>query len=428
MTVGAPPELASGQSGIASVDALDSLQESRDLRTDVLVVGAGHYGMAVAQDLHSRGLDVVSVGRPFETWHRHTLEVMHLRSDPRGSSVWSPDDRYDFPGFLRDEGRPADEHAVVPVSLYRRYLRQVEDEVPFRVVRGLVDRLDITDGMADGGGFEARGRTDRRSGQPSRSFCVRAAACVVATGLGGHRHLPAAFRELPAALVVHSWDTRRIEAARGSRVLVVGTGQSAAESVLSLITETSAGPANEVTWAVKRSPFFFREPLRLPTPLFKLLLAGSHLLYRLPPIVLRALGRATFRTTITPKLTSVWTDPSVKKLTADADGLGLEATVDGVVCSLDGRAYDLVVSATGYRYSLLGLPFLSDRLAARLGPVEGAPCLEIDFSCAVPDLYFVGGIAEPTHGPAMRFVLGARHAARRVGERLERRIQSRIAA
>lgn len=399
---------------------------------DVLVVGAGPYGIAVAQELHGRGLDVVSIGRPFETWHRHTLEVMNLRSDPRGSSVWSPDDRYDFPGFLREEGRPAGEHAVVPVSLYRRYLQQVEEELPFRVVRGLVDRLDLVDGSVgggfEGGGFEARGRTDRTQEPSSRPFRVRASACVVATGLGGHRHLPPAFRELPAERVAHSWDTRRIESARGRRVLVVGTGQSAAESVQSLITETSDGPANEVTWAVKRSPFFFREPLRLPTPLFKLLLAGSHLLYRLPPPVLRALGRATFRTTITPKLKSVWTDPQVKKLTSDADGLGMEATADGVVCSLDGRVYDLVVSATGYKYSLLGLPFLSDGLAARLGPVDHPPRLQADFSCAVPDLYFVGGIAEPTHGPAMRFVLGARHAARRVGERLEHRFQSLRAA
>lgn len=396
--------------------------------SQVVVVGAGPYGIAVALELHYRGLDVVVVGRPFATWHHHTLEVMNLRSDPRGSSVWSPDDRFAFPDFLRRGGFGAGDHSIVPISRYRRYLRQVEEDLPFPVMRGLVDRLDTQ----RGGGFEARGRLDpvtvSDAASPKEAFRVRADAAVVATGLGGHRHLPPALRDLPADRVAHSWDAARIEAARGRRVLVIGTGQSAAESVLSLISESTQGPANDVVWAVKRSPFFFREPLRLPTPLFKLMLAGSHLLYRLPPPVLRALGRATFRTTITPKLRSVWTDPSVRKLTTDAAGLGLEATDGGVQCRADGHIYDLIVSATGYRYSLLGLPFLTDRLAALLGSPQEPPKLAADYSCVVPDLYFIGGIAEPSHGPAMRFVLGARHAARRVGERLERRFRVQRAA
>ncbi|MDA8016027.1 MAG: SidA/IucD/PvdA family monooxygenase [Thermoanaerobaculia bacterium] len=396
-----------------------------DRRAQVLVVGAGPYGIAVAQELHCRGLDVVVIGRPFETWHRHTLDVMNLRSDPRGSSVWSPDARFDFPTFLRRIGHTAGEHDIVPVSLFRRYLSEVEHQLPFPVVQGIVEELASGN---DGYGFEALGRLDSRTkARQIRSFRVSADVAVIATGLGSHRHLPAAFRELPADRVAHSWDTERIQATRSRRVLVVGTGQSAAESVLSLTTETENGPANEVSWAVKRPPLFFREPLRLPTPLFKLVLAGSHLIYRLPPPILRTLGKATFRTTITPTLKRVWLDPSVEKLTADAEGLGLTLEASGIRCRVDGRLYDQIVSATGYRYSLLGLPFLSDPLASRLGGADKPPALAADFSCAVPDLYLVGGIAEPTHGPAMRFVLGARHAARRVGERLEARFQAQAA-
>ena len=66
----------------------------------VLIIGAGPYGIAVAQELWHRGLEPVVVGVPFNTWHRHTLDIMDLRSDPRGSSVFSPDNRYDFPSYL----------------------------------------------------------------------------------------------------------------------------------------------------------------------------------------------------------------------------------------------------------------------------------------------------------------------------------------
>ncbi|MCG8457478.1 MAG: hypothetical protein MI919_14485, partial [Holophagales bacterium] len=76
------------------------MKQNASIHTPVLIIGAGPYGIAVAQELWHRGLEPVVVGEPFETWHRHTLDIMSLRSDPRGSSVWSPDGRYDFPRFL----------------------------------------------------------------------------------------------------------------------------------------------------------------------------------------------------------------------------------------------------------------------------------------------------------------------------------------
>lgn len=380
----------------------------------VLVIGAGPYGVAVAQELWHRGRErdaaPLVVGEPFETWHRHTLDVMRLRSDPRGSSIVSPDGRYDFPSFLErhaGEAETEEDEDVVPVSLYRRYLEEVEQDLPFPLIRGRVERLE----RKDDGGFEARGRD-----AAGESFRVEAPRVVVATGLGGHRHLPAALRRLPAEHVLHSWDTRAIEDLRDARVLVIGGGQSAAESVLAL----APGERNRVTWALKRAPLFFREPLRVPTPLFKLMLAGSRLLFMLPPPILRAVGRATFRTTITPSLKPVWQSAAVEKKITDAAGLGLEPVVgdDGEVTGIrdaDGEVYDAVVSATGYRHTLAGLPFLSNELVEALGGADAAPELDGDFACAVPGLYFAGGIAEPTHGPAMRFVLGSRHAARRLG-------------
>lgn len=411
-----------------------SVPTSPVVRADVLVVGAGPYGIAAAQELWHRGHEVVVVGDPFATWHHHTLDVMSLRSDPRASSVWSPDDRYSFPEFLgeaRDtggsEGDGGDQD-VVPVALYRDYLRRVEERLPFRLVRGLVGSLDSEAAGGRGEGtFRALGKT-LPEGYASRRFEIHAPTVVIATGLGGHRHVPEALRELPAERLVHSWDTERIDSVHGAKVLLVGGGQSAAESADSLTRRRQGEDPNRLTWAVKRRPLFFREPLRVPTPLFKLMLAGSHLLYRLPPPLLRALGRATFRTTITPRLKPVWQDPSIRKRITDAEGLGLETTGDGIHCRLDGETYDLVVSATGYRYSLRGLPFLSDRLVARVGPPERPPRVGADFSCSVPGLYLIGGIAEPTHGPAMRFVLGARHAARRLGESLEQAPASRHAA
>lgn len=384
----------------------------------MLVIGAGPYGVAVAQALwhrgRERGAEPLVVGEPFATWHEHTLDVMSLRSDPRGSSIFSPDGRYDFPAFLERHAGELEDDDVVPVSLYRRYLEDVERSLPFPLIRGQVERLESVERTEGRDAvFVARGRD--ASGRP---FRVEAPWVVVATGLGRHRHLPAALRHLPRERVLHSWDAQAIEDVADARVLVIGGGQSAAESVLAL----APGERNRVTWALKRPPLFFREPLRVPTPLFQLMLAGSRLLFMLPPPILRAVGRAAFRTTITPSLKPVWESESVERKITDAAGLGLEPVAgegdgDDVlgIRDADGDVYDVVVSATGYRHTLAGLPFLSDELVERLGGADAAPELDGDFACAVPGLYFAGGIAEPTHGPAMRFVLGSRHAARRLG-------------
>jgi hypothetical protein len=364
------------------------------METRNLIVGAGPYGLAIAHELWRRGVDFAVVGEPFETWHRHTLSSMTLRSDCRASALPARGDRYSLVRYLERNGR-REEIERTPVTTFRRYLRAVTEELPFPVVRDRVTHL-----ARQNGGFVATGPGGTE---------VAASTVVVATGLGSHRYLPPPVRDLPAGRVLHSWQVGAIEALDGERVLVIGTGQSAAETVAHL------RDGNRVTWALRREPLFFREPLRLPTPLFKAVLAGSRALYRLPPAVLRTVGRGVFRTTITPDLEPVYHDPAVTKLFGDAEELGLRATPDGVFCDgVDGDAagtpFDRVIAATGYRYTVGGLPFLDDELAAELGGR-----LDADFRTAVPGLHLVGGIAEPTFGPAMRFILGARHAARRMG-------------
>ena len=219
-------------------------------------------------------------------------------------------------------------------------------------------------------------------------------------------------RALPAGRVLHAWQTREIEAIRQQRVLVVGGGQSAAETVAHL------RPGNRVTWALRHKPLFMREPLRLPTPLFRAVIATSHGLYRLPAALVRAFGRAVFHTTITPDLRPAFDDPQVPKVFAAAAELGLRQTAGGVHVAAAGDTFDRVVAATGYRFSLGNLSFLSEALRDALGNPGQPPALDARLESAARNLYMIGGIAEPTFGPAMRFIFGSRAAARRLGRHL----------
>jgi len=177
---------------------------------------------------------------------------------------------------------------------------------------------------------------------------------------------------------------------------------------------------NRVTWALRHRPVFFSEPLRVPAPLFKAFLIASRGLFRLPPAVVRAVSSPIFRPTVTPRLKKVFADPGVRKVAGDVRGLSLRVTSRGAASGTGGPTFDRVVAATGFRFSLAGLPFLSRPLAERLRGSGPVPRLGPDFQTAVPRLYLTGGIAEPTFGPAMRFIFGSGHAARRLGAELAR--------
>jgi hypothetical protein len=104
---------------------------------------------------------------------------------------------------------------------------------------------------------------------------------------------------------------------------------------------------------------------------------------------------------------------------------GAEAHGGGAVLNLqapDGEERRLatghVIAATGYRFALSSLPFLSAGLLGQLRSVQQTPILSPYFESSVPGLYFTGLASANTFGPAMRFLHGAEFTARRVSRHL----------
>lgn len=372
------------------------------MRTQVLILGAGPYGIGIAQALFERGIDFVLVGVPFELWKHHTLNTMLLRSDVNSSEIYSGTGRYRVERFLAESGNEVPHRMTVQV--FREYLDWVLEELPFEVLQTRVAELEWE-------GEDFRAVLD--SGE-----ILHARYAVVATGLGGHQNWPAALAGLDRGRLLHSWETEGIEALQGERALLIGGGQSAAETVEALRLRK-----NRVTWVLRRRPSFFSEPLRLPTPLFKLVLRSSALLYSLPRPIIRPLSRLIFRTTITPNLRPVYTDKAVQKVFADAEDLGLECNGEGVTSRHTKETYDRVISATGYRFSLGGLPFLGPELLRRLGPEDSVPSLDRSFRTPMEEFFLAGGIAEGAYGPAQRFILGSWQAAPRIARALSQMTQ-----
>ena len=86
--------------------------------SDVLVIGAGPYGLSIAAHLRDLGIDHTVVGRPVDTWRAHCPQGMYLKSEPYASWMATPREEIDLAGYCQEKGL---EHVdrVGPLPLQR---------------------------------------------------------------------------------------------------------------------------------------------------------------------------------------------------------------------------------------------------------------------------------------------------------------------
>ncbi len=57
---------------------------------DVVVIGAGPYGLSIAAHLASSGLRTLAFGTPMQTWRSHMPDGMKLKSEGFASTLYDP--------------------------------------------------------------------------------------------------------------------------------------------------------------------------------------------------------------------------------------------------------------------------------------------------------------------------------------------------
>ncbi|WP_104992369.1 ArsO family NAD(P)H-dependent flavin-containing monooxygenase [Deinococcus sp. NW-56] len=198
---------------------------------DVIVVGAGQAGLAVARELSRTALSfsvLDAQDRPGAAW-RHAWDSLRLFSPARWSSL---------PGFLMPGGEgeyPQRDEVIAYLAEYeRRYGLPVERPVRVRAV------------TRDSEGF--------RLETSQRTYSTR--FLVSATGTWEAPFIPdIPGREQFGGTQVHSAFYRRAEDLAGQRVLIVGGGNSGAQ----ILAEVSR--VADVTWATLTPPSFLPDDL-----------------------------------------------------------------------------------------------------------------------------------------------------------------------
>jgi hypothetical protein len=380
--------------------------------SDVVVVGAGPYGLSVAAHLNAYGVNVRVFGESMSFWDRNMPEGMCLRSPWEASQLSDPARSLTIDAFQTATGvrvsRP------VPIGHFVAYGRWFQSRaVPNLEQRKVVEIEKNTSGfrvvLADG---EA----------------VRCGRVVIAGGIGPFAVRPPQFAGLPRDLASHSSEQRDLSIFRGKRVVVIGGGQSALESA-ALLHESQANVEllvreNTVQWTWQRPWLHTFRPVGAVLyawpdvgPAFISHAVARPGLYRMLPRWLQDSWRAkSVRPNgvgwLKPRLRDVRISTGLAVLSASARGNQVELKLS------DGshELVDHVLMATGYRIDVRKYEFLSASLVSALRLIGGCPVLGRGFESSIPGLHFLGAPAVWSYGPLMRFVAGADFAARTVSQ------------
>ena len=404
----------------STVVAAPTLSVRRRVQSkEVVVIGAGPYGLSAAAHLQHAGAEPYVVGQSMAFWKQNMPGGMLLRSKSEASNIDAPQKHLSIAAYEKAIGRKIAD--PLPIEDFIAYGDWFQKQVAPKL-----DTRQVQNVSHDGSLFEISFDVGEK---------VQAKSVVLALGIGPFFRRPEQFAGIPRELAPHSSDLNDFSQVGGKRVAVIGKGQSALEYA-ALLHENHAD-----VQIITRAPGLTFRPLAWRKNLFRKLtpwpLRGlSHRI--LPPTDLGDIWTA--RKMANPDLFRRQSPEVQEKLLKDcAKPVGaywLPSRLErvpvrtGVSVTSAGRAgsklkivlsdgaadqMDLVVLATGYRIDISKYHILDQSLKQHVQQTaDGYPVLDTTLQTTVDGLYMVGVIAEKTLGPTLRFVTGTSNAGPRL--------------
>jgi len=377
--------------------------------TDVAIIGAGPHGLAAAAHLRRAGVSTHILGEPMSFWQGMPAGML-LRSNWPASCIAEHEGPLSLDSYCAERGLSFG--LPIPLNTFIDYGLWVQGKVASDVDRRTVRSVDGEQGrfglqLADGDRMTAR-------------------HVVVAAGIREFASVPPAAAGLPAELASHTGAHADPGQFAGSRVLVVGGGQSALESA-ALLHEHGAYPEvavreDHLNWLHggryhrklgRLAPLVYAPTDVGPMGLSRIV-AVPDLFRRLPrslqdPLAYRAI-RPAGALWLAARLADVPITMSRAVTSAVPAARGLRVTFS------DGASgtFDHMLLGTGYKIDITRYPFLPPSLTARIRRADGYPVLRPGMESSVPGLFFVGAPAAWSFGPIMRFVAGGWYGSRSV--------------
>jgi pyridine nucleotide-disulfide oxidoreductase len=373
----------------------------------VVVLGAGPYGLSAAAYLRAAGVDTHVFGRPMSFWQDKMPKGMCLRSNWGASHIADPRGELTLEAYCRENGN----HVAKPIPLDRFvnygewFQRKAVPDLDRREIRSIEPGLN---------GF----RIALSDGETLKSKRV-----VIAAGIERFAAVPSEFDRLPSSLASHSSQHKDLGIFSGKSVVVVGAGQSALESA-ALLMETGASVEvlcrrDSLRWVGLHprlhhlgflSKMLYSERDVGPAGISRLV-AAPNLFRRLPRWFQDRTAYRAIRPAVAgwleSRITNVPVSFSCRVTAAEVshDRLRLKIS-DGTE-----RLVDHALLATGYRVDVTKYSFLAPELIGNLKTFNGFPILKRGLETSIPGLHIVGKPAAWSFGPIVGFVSGAGFAS-----------------
>lgn len=381
---------------------------SRSPECDIVIIGAGPYGLSAASFLKAKGFEIHVFGEPMDFWANMMPQGMLLRSPREASSIADPGAAFTLEAYERASS--TESRAPIPLKTFveygrwfRNHLGPYVDATPVSLIKREQSHFHIA---------------------LNNGVSMRSRRVVIAAGVGPFRNKPPVFGDLPSEQSSHCYEGKKIAELAGKRVAVIGAGQSALESAALLF---EAGADVEVI-------------AKIPA----LRWIGSHRWLHQLGIISKALYSkhdvgpvGVSRLVAYPKLVSFipltlrdkirvravrpagaqWLPQrlSAVKITTGRTVHLAQSIRDEVQLKLDDgteRRVDHVLLGTGYDVDIGRYEFLSPKLSGEICRQGGYPKLQAGFQSSVPGLYFIGAAAARSFGPLLYFVAGTQFASK----------------
>ncbi|MGI8740443.1 MAG: NAD(P)-binding domain-containing protein [Gammaproteobacteria bacterium] len=333
-----------------------------DRQCDLLIIGAGPFGLAMAAYARHLDIDHLVVGNPMSFWKEHMPAGMLLRS----ACDWHLDAAcvYTIERFVDDQGLKSADVTPLSLEFYLSYAQWFQQQAAIEAMPSHVRRLD----MVDRGG--ARFQAEIENGD-----VIRAKHVLLAIGFTHFAHQPGELiARLPRNRFKHTCDLVDLEGLKGKRCLIVGGRQSSLEWAALL---NDAGAETVHVSYRHDSPRFVESDWAWVNPLIERFVTAPGWYRALPSNEREALnyrfgveGRLKVEPWLEPRCrtdqSKLWPRTQIESAMTRPDGEIQVALNNGSVL-----AVDQIILATGYKADISkaassGQPAVEARVTRRL--------------------------------------------------------------
>jgi thioredoxin reductase len=375
--------------------------------TDLLIIGAGPFGLAMAAYAQHFKIDHLILGKPMDFWQRNMPKGLILRSDCN----WhlDPLNIHTIHHYLRAKNLTPAEVEPLSLEFYLSYTKWFQEQKQLEAHPAFVQRLDHAN--AANHTFEAT---------LDDGEIIQAKNVLLALGFRYFKHIPAELATIfPARRFSHTCDLVNFAQLHGKRILIIGGRQSAFEWA-ALLHEQGAAAVH--VCHRHETPAFAPSDWSWVMPMVEAMVENPGWFRNLPPQEKKAISQrfwAEGRLKLEP-----WLWPRINqdtiKIWPQSHVVACEDLPTGelqVKLNIGETLHvDHIILATGYKVNMEKVPFLSaGNIGTKMQLKDGFPMLDERFQSNIPGFFITSIPATQDFGPFFAFTVSVGAAAKIIG-------------